>query len=93
MNWEAWGKLVDFFRRKRRSYQQCFGCPAGQAVHTDLAKFCRASESCIVPGDRDLTLIYEGRREVLLHIERYLNYSSEELARIHKAAILNNTGE
>ena len=46
----------------------------------DLAKFCRANESCIVPGDRDRTCLLGGRHEVYLTIRAYLDLTPEELA-------------
>ncbi len=65
----------------KRAYQLTFGTPAGKAVINDLVPFCRGKETCVVPGDRDKTYVLEGRREVLLRIQDYLELSAEELVR------------
>jgi hypothetical protein len=62
-----------------RAYQLCFGSPAGQAVLVDLAPFCRAAETCVVRGDRDATLVLEGRREVWLRIQQFARLSEEDI--------------
>lgn len=46
---------------------------------SDLAKFCRAAETCVIPGDHDRSLILEGRREVFLRITDNLHLTSEQL--------------
>lgn len=76
---EAYGRTMDFLRGRKRAYSLTFQSPAGNEVLIDLAKFCRAAETCVVPGDNDLTRVLEGRREVWLRIQQQLNLSSEEL--------------
>lgn len=63
----------------KRAYQLAFGTDGGRAVLMDLAPFCRAKETCVVPGDRDRTYVLEGRREVYLRIQDYLDLTVEEL--------------
>ena len=63
----------------KRAYQLTFGTEAGKTVLTDLAKFCRANETVIVPGDRDRTCILGGRHEVYLTIRDYLDLTPEQL--------------
>lgn len=53
--------------------------PAHVIVLEDLARFCRANESCVVPGEHDKTLVLEGRREVWLRIQEYLNLTPVQL--------------
>lgn len=65
--------------QKKTAYQLAFKEAAGKAVLDDLALFCRASETCVVPGDRDRTYVLEGRREVYLRIKEYLDKTPEEL--------------
>ena len=86
------GEFLDLIRGAKRDYLFCFGSPAGRHVLADLAKFCRATQTCIVtpgggdvriPIDKDRTLVLEGRREVWLHIQQYLNLTSEELHHIY----------
>lgn len=73
----------DFLRHRRRAYQLAMGSPAGNEVLSDLARFCRAIETCVVPGDHDRTLILEGRREVWLRITDHLHLTSEQLYALH----------
>jgi len=72
----------------KRAYQLAFNTPAGEAVLLDLQPFCRAKETCVVPGDRDKTYVLEGRREVYLRIKDYLELTPEQLVeRFTKPAI------
>ena len=79
------GRLLDFFRRRRSDYLLTFNTEnqASQRVLADIANFCRANETCIVPGDRDRTLVLEGRREVYLRIAQHLNLNSEQLFNLY----------
>jgi hypothetical protein len=67
---------------RKRNYQMCFGSPAGQAVLIDFADFCRAAETCGVPGDRDKTFTLIGRNEVWLRIQNHMNLTSEMLFKL-----------
>jgi hypothetical protein len=67
----------------KRAYQMVFNTPAGEAVLIDLTPFCRARETCVVPGDRDRTWVLEGRREVFLRIRDYLDLTPEQLVEKH----------
>lgn len=67
------------FEQRKRAYQLAFGSPAGTTVLADFSRFCRARETCVVPGDRDQTFILEGRREVFLRVQDYLDLSIEQL--------------
>lgn len=75
----------DFLRFRKRDYQLSLGRldVHAQRVLGDLAKFCRANESCVVPGDRDLSLILEGRREVWLRIANHLHLTPAQLYAIY----------
>ncbi len=63
----------------KRAYQLAFNTPAGEAVLKDMTPFCRVKETCVVPGDRDKTYVLEGRREVYLRIQEYLELTPEQL--------------
>lgn len=78
------GRTLDFLRGRKRAYQLALKSPAGNEVLIDLARFCRANETCIVTGDRESTLVLEGRREVWLRIQQHLNLSSEELMQLYQ---------
>lgn len=81
---------IDFLRGRKRSYQLTFQLeqPANFAVMSDLAVFCRANESCVIPGDRDKTLVLEGRREVWLRITQHLNLQPEQLYELYSGRAL-----
>lgn len=68
-----------FFTDRQNAYRVTFGTDAGRAVLEDLVPFCRARETCVVPGDRDRTYVLEGRREVYLRIQDYLHRTPEDL--------------
>lgn len=72
-------EAILIFTDSKRAYQVAFNSEAGKAVLADLAPFCRAEETCVVPGDRDRTYVLEGRREVYLRIRAYLDLSPEQL--------------
>lgn len=72
-------QALQVFTDCKRAYQLAFGSPAGMAVLEDLKPFCRAEETCVVPGDHDRTLVLEGRRETYLRIQAYLKLTPEEL--------------
>ena len=72
-------QALQIFTDCKRAYQQAFNTPAGQAVLIDLIPFCRAKETCVIPGDRDKTYVLEGRREVYLRIRDYLDLTPEQL--------------
>lgn len=64
----------------QRVYQEVLSeeAPQVEMVLADLKRFCRASESCFHPDPR-IHAMLEGRREVWLHIERFLKLSSQDL--------------
>lgn len=72
-------EALQIFADCKRAYQLVFSTPAGEAVLADMSPFCRARETCVVPGDRDRTWVLEGRREVYLRIRDYLELTPEQL--------------
>lgn len=72
-------KLKEILVDRQRAYLLAFKEAAGAAVLADLAVFCRANETCVVPGDRDRTYVLEGRREVYLRIRAHLDSNIEQL--------------
>lgn len=66
----------------QRAYRQTFDpdSPVVKAVLEDLAKFCRAHESCYAPDARDHA-VAEGRREVWLRLQYMVQLTPEELWR------------
>jgi hypothetical protein len=51
----------------------------------DLAVFCRAAETCAVPGDRDRTMMLIGRNEVWLRIAQHMHMTGEQLFALYDA--------
>lgn len=72
------GKALDFLRTRKRNYNLAFNTLAGQYVLMDLAKFCRATETCFHVDARKHA-VAEGRREVWLRIQQHLNLSAQDL--------------
>lgn len=81
-------ETLDALEQNCRMFQLCFNTPVGQQVLTYLADFCRAGETCVAipseggPIDIHKTFVLEGRREVFLRIQRYLNLTPRQLFRI-----------
>lgn len=73
----------------KRDFQLTFKTPAGERVLADLGWFCRETESCVVPGDRDMTMVLEGRREAMLRIRQYLDLPVERLLVVRGAKSVN----
>ena len=67
-------QTLNFLGLRKKSYQSIFGeaGAAGSEAMRDLAKFCRAHETCANP-DPYLTALLSGRREVWLRIQQHLN--------------------
>lgn len=79
---EKMERIIDFLRGRKRDFQGVWSSPAGQNVLIDLAKFCRASDSCFHPDPR-IHAALEGRREVWLRIQNHLNLSPTQLAALY----------
>jgi len=80
-------KVLDFLNKRAFYYKAVFDKEntGTLPVLADLAKFCRADKTCVVPSDSRATYVLEGRREVWLRIQNHLNLSQEELYRIYAA--------
>jgi hypothetical protein len=75
---ELVGQTLDFLRSRKKAYQLAFKSPAGSEVLQDLAKFCRADQTCF-DADPRIHAVLEGRREVWLRIQQHLNLTSDQL--------------
>lgn len=60
------------------AYSHVFAGPDAKLVLKDLAQFCRAEQTTFQEDPR-LHSLLEGRREVWLRIQKYLNLSPDEL--------------
>lgn len=68
----------DFISRRRNAYCKTFMCPPGQEVLEDLARFCRANDSCFHTNQRANDVLI-GRHEVWLRIQKHLRLTDEQL--------------
>lgn len=75
----------NFLRKKSIAYNRVFDRNNlfTRDVLTDLAKFCRAHETTFHPDAR-LNAALEGRREVWLRIQGFLNLTNAELYDLHR---------
>lgn len=87
-----WGSF-DFLRERKKAYQLALMSPAGQEVLDDLAKFCRANETCVVPDNPTLTAVLEGRREVWLRIMQHLNLTPTQLYELYSGRTMQPISE
>lgn len=78
---EEFERAFSFLAGRRMSYVQTFSGPVSRHVLVDLARFCRANETCYHEDPRAHAVL-EGRREVWLRIQQHLQLSDEELWRI-----------
>lgn len=74
-------KPVDRLRLRKRAYD---GIP--HPVRVDLARFCRAHQSCFDPDPR-IHAVLEGRREVWLRMQQHWQLSPEQLAELYRAVM------
>ena len=77
----VYAKLYDLFRSRRGDYLTTFLNPVGERVLADLAEFCRARETTFHTDERAHALL-EGRREVWLRINKYLNLTDREIQQL-----------
>lgn len=82
---DSLAKLQSLFARKTFAYNQVFDRKNQytREVLMDLARFCRAHDSTFNKDDR-LHAALEGRREVYLRIQEFLNLSPDEILELHK---------
>lgn len=76
-------RALDRLRQRKRNYELAFMTPAGQDVLIDLARFCRANETCFHPDAR-VHAATEGRREVWLRIQQHINLNSQQLFTLYQ---------
>lgn len=75
-------EALTYFAELKTSYQLTFG-KGDSLAFRNLAAFCHEHETCFVKGDRDQSLIMEGRRQVILRIRDFLNETPEQLVSIY----------
>lgn len=80
---------LEYLGLRKKSYSATFGVAGivGNEALKDLARFCRAFDTCFVPGDAAMSDLLEGRREVWLRIQQHLHLQPEQLAGLYKAVV------
>ena len=77
-------EALKYFSEWKAAYQAVFGENARKSpAFIDLAKFCHARETCVVVGDRDQSLVMEGRRQVYLRLMNFVELTPEELVALY----------
>ena len=82
--WEIIEKLRNLLYKRQHAYLQVFNPDHvyRDTVLKDLAKFCRANDSTFHVDPRAHAML-EGRREVFLRIQRYLQLTPDEVWSYH----------
>jgi len=69
------------FTERKRAFQSAFGAgPHGPRVMELLSLFCRGRDTTAIEG-HDMIYLLEGRRQVFLLIQDYLDLTPEQLIR------------
>lgn len=84
---------LEFWRGKKRAYATCFGGVYGQTCLADLADFCHAFKTTEAPDNDRLAILREGRRQVWLRILHHLNLTPEQLSKLYRDIINDESGE
>jgi hypothetical protein len=72
---------------RKRAFNSAFAMgPHGPRVMELMGVFCRARDTTVI-GDREMTYLMEGRRQVFLLIQDYLELTPEQLIRKYTAPI------
>jgi hypothetical protein len=79
-------ELRDEYKKLRGAFQTCFGSPQGEHALDHLRRFCCGNRSAFVPGDPHHTSFLEGRRDVLLEIEKLIALEDREIEMMVKRA-------
>lgn len=86
-------KAFSYLSGRRAAYRDVFLSPlAKKHILPDLARFCRANESCFNENDR-IHAVLEGRREVWNRIQSHLNLSPDELWALYNPGVPLTIGE
>jgi len=64
---------------RQRAYKNTFKNHEGEKVLADLRRFCRATTPTADVNNERITYLLEGRREVWLRIQAYLNLTEEDV--------------
>lgn len=68
-------KLIE----RQNAYKKTFAGPEGKKVLADLRRFCRADVPTADVNNPNVTYLLEGRREVWLRINSFLNMTDDDV--------------
>lgn len=74
------GEALEHLRQQCGAFRQTFQCPVGREVYEWLSDFCRMNETCFHENPYTMAAL-EGRRDVILAINKRLNMTPDELFR------------
>ncbi len=85
--------IKELFRSRSTAYKQVFKKDDkwSTIVLLDLAKFCQAHDSTYQKDER-LQTVLEGRKQVWLRIQNYLQLDDEQLFNLHSVKYLPKGG-
>jgi hypothetical protein len=75
---------VDDVRSIKSNMHACFDTPQGKETIKFLEQACGWYQSVFVPSDPSLTLINDGKRQVLATIKTILDLSPEQIVELAK---------
>lgn len=81
-------QTMEQIRNVRRDFRDTFLTAHGQRVMQDLVQACRGNKTCFHPDPRVHAML-EGRREILLYIQRNINLTPEELFKMYEGRAFN----
>ena len=71
---------IDYVRGLKGNMHSVFDSPQGKEVMEFLEMSCHWYQSCLVPSHPDLTLVNDGKRQVIATIKTILKLSPEQIA-------------
>lgn len=83
MSRDIFDDAISLLTERKKAYDLTFVGVHADLVLKDLAKFCRANETTFSPDPR-IHAVLEGRREVFLRIQKYLQLTPEEIWDLRK---------
>ena len=73
---------IDYVSTVKGSMHVVFDSPQGKEVMAFLEKTCCWYQSCLVPGQPDMTMVNDGKRQVLATIKSILELSPEQIVNL-----------
>ncbi len=78
--------MRELLLERSQAYQKAFSGELGGKVLADLERFCHANTTTHVPGDSHGTSQLEGRRQVWLRVQGYLQLTPADVGEIVETA-------